>query len=112
MARPRKFRKYTEVEIEQLIRLSDNALYNALTALYQCQLEDEQAREVSVYKNRMGFAKPDAKMLTVMAKMLQDQGSLNFDNKQSLRAKLIKRYVRQLTRICNYNWDQTQTTLI
>ena len=112
MARPRKFRKYSKIEIEQLIRLSDNALYNALTALYQCQLEDEQDREQSIYKNRMGFAKPDAKMLTVMAKMLQENGGLEFDNKQALRNKLVKRYVTQITNICNYNWDQTQTTLI
>lgn len=112
MARPRKFRKYTPVEIEQLISNSDNALYNALIALYQCQLDDEQARDRSIYKNRRGFAKPDAKMLSTMAKMLQDDGNLSFDNKVSLRNKLVRRYVKQITRICNKNWDDAQVTLI
>ncbi len=112
MARPRKFRKYTPVEIEQLISRSDNALYNALTALYQCQLEDEQAAEKSIYFNRRGFAKPDAKMLSSMAKMLQDEGNLSFDNKINLRNKLVRRYVKQITRICNYNWDVGQVTLV
>lgn len=112
MARPRKFRKYSPIEIEQLISRSDNALFNALMALYQCQLEDEQSRERSIYYNRMGFAKPDAKMLTVMAKMLQDDGNLSFDNKIALRNKLVRRYVKQITRICNKNWDEAQVTLI
>ena len=112
MARPRKFRKYSPVEIEQLISRSDNALYNALTALYQCQLDDEQAEEKSKYFNRKGFAKPDAKMLTVLAKMLQDDGTLSFENKETLRNKLVRRYVKQITRICNYNWDVGHVTLV
>lgn len=112
MARPRRQVKYSEIEIEQLIRNSDNALYNALISLYQYQLEDEQLREVSMYRNNKGFAKADAKMLTVMSKMLQEHGTLSFDNVQKLRAKLVRRYVRQITRIANYNWDTEQVTLI
>lgn len=112
MARPRKFRKYSPVEIEQLIQRSDNALYNALTALYQCQLDDEQSVERSIYFNRRGFAKPDAKMLTVLAKLLQSDGLLSFENKERLRTKLVRRYVKQITKICNYNWDTQQVTLI
>ena len=112
MARPRKFRKYSTVEIEQLISNSDNALYNALIALYQCQLEDEQSEEKSKYYNRMGFSKPDAKHLTACAKLLEDEGCLSFDNKVYLRNKLVRRYVRQITKICNRNWDEAQVTLI
>ena len=112
MARPRKFRKYTEIEIEQLIKYSDNALYNALSAIYQCQLDDEQAREVSIHHNRRGFAKPDAKSMTVLAKLLQENGSLEFGNKQVVRNKLVSRYVRQITKIANENWDQQQVTLV
>lgn len=112
MSRPRKFRKYSPVEIEMLISNSDNALYNALTALYQCQLNDEQQVERSIYFNRKGFAKPDAKMLTGLAKMLQQEGCLSFDNKCRLRNKLVRRYVKQITRICNYNWDTQQVTLV
>ena len=76
------------------------------------QLDDEQIREISIYKNRRGFAKPDAKMLTTMSKLLEENGSLSFDNVQLLRTKLVRRYVRQITRIANYNWETMQTTLI
>ena len=112
MARPRRQVKYTEIEIDQLIKFSDNALYNALAALYQCQLDDEQVREVSIHHNRHGFAKPDAKSMTVLAKLLQENGSLEFGNKQVVRNKLVSRYVRQITKIANENWDQMGVTLV
>ena len=48
----------------------------------------------------------------IEAKMLQDDGNLSFDNKIALRNKLVRRYVKQITRICNKNWDEAQVTLI
>ena len=112
MARPKKYRKYSEIEIEQLIKLSDKALYNSIKILYDCQGAQEQAREASIYNNRRGFAKPDAKMLTQMAKGVIDNGALDFDQKAALRGKLVKRYIRQITKLVNERWDRTQTSLI
>ena len=112
MARPKKVYKYSELEIQQLLTYSDCALFNALGLLYDCQTASEQRVEASYMNNRRGFAKPDAKSLTVIAKTIQETGTIDFDNKAYLRNKLLKRYVRQITKIANRNWEQAQTTLI
>ena len=112
MARPRKVYKYSELEIEQLLIHSDRALLNALNLLYDCQTDTEQRVEASFMNNRRGFAKPDAKSLTSLAKTWNETGSIDFDGKMYVRNKLTKRYVRQITKICNHNWETARATLI
>ena len=100
--------KWTQDEIKQFLRTNDQVLYKALKDLYACQMADEQRLEGSIHHNRMGFAKPDAKSLTIMAKLLNEQGVLSFENTQKVRDKLVGRYTKQITKIFNAQWAASE----
>lgn len=87
-------------DIKENIIKSDIWLTKAILAIYSLQTASEQASEVTIHINHVGFSAFDALRMSYYAKWLKSGRTLSGTHKDLARKKIL-RYVKQLTKIAN-----------
>ena len=92
--------QYTKTMIQTKLNENQHWLERAILALYKRQTADEQERERTRHRNRIGFNSCDAPFLTSLAKWLLSGRHLT--EKQCYKARIkVAKYAGQLARIAN-----------
>ena len=91
-------KKWTKESVRALLEKSDKAVVRGLMRLYEFQSDTEQEREDAIARNKMGFNKPDARVLTNIAKWYESNGFLTPNQIRLVRKKILK-YSGQLARL-------------
>lgn len=84
-------------EVKSVIRGSIDSALDGLVTVFSNQLIDERAMEKTYHRNRVGFNKPDAKVLTHIAKCYIEGNSLNANEIDEVM-KRVPKYARQIVK--------------
>ncbi len=98
----RTAKKWNTEIIREKISTNDNWLFRGIVAIHSFQTADEKSCKETVHRNRRGFNKADAKLLSSFAEILECGGRFTESMLITARKRMMK-YVTQLTRIANEN---------
>jgi len=92
--------RFTPDFIKQKLLTDNYWLFRAVIAVHACQTFDEKMAAETVHKNKRGFNKPDAAVLSPYAEELLSGGRLD-DKAVSVCRRRMPKYAKQLARIAN-----------
>ena len=91
---------WTKTEIKEKLATDAYWLSRGILAIHARQTDDERNSKRTKYKNRMGFASPDARFLSSLAEWIKRGGHLTERQIAAARCRMLK-YAGQLARIAN-----------
>lgn len=91
---------FTKEQVEHAIMTNAEQAEKAVLALYKRQTSEEQWNYVSFKRNKIGFNAADASIGSNLARWLL-AGKHFTDAQLNVARKMLKKYVKQLTRIAN-----------
>jgi len=95
-------KKWKAEYIRHKLLTDDHWLFRGLLAIHSYQTADEKENKDTIYHNRRGFTKADAKWLSSCAELLLKGGSFSVPMLAAVRRRM-KKYASQLTKIANEN---------
>lgn len=90
----------TEKEVQENIDNNPSAVNRAILALYSKQTLDEKTSHSTQKTNKMGFNGADAPFGTSLAEQIMKGRTLT-DNQLATARRMLKKYVKQITKIYN-----------
>ncbi len=91
---------WTPEEIKAVLEKNNDQVGKALVQLYDKQTEDEKLEQSTKHSNGVGFAGPDAEILSKFAQAYKKYGKLS-EKQLALARKRIMKYAKQLAKIAN-----------
>jgi len=102
--------RWTSDVIRDKLVTDNRWLFRAILAIYAGQTADERLKMDSVYDNRRGFNKPDARQMTGIALFLESGGELSPKTIEVCRTKMCK-YAGQLAKLANAKAAQKENSV-
>lgn len=87
--------KTLEKQIREKVASDPAWVERAIVVIYQRQTADEQSARTTVHENKMGFAGPDAGILSDFARRILDGRHLS-EKQLAVAYKLMPKYAKQL----------------
>lgn len=91
---------FTKEQVEHAIMTNAEQTEKAILALYKRQTTEEKLEHVSFKRNKIGFNATDASIGSNLARWLLT-GKHFTDAQLNVARRMLKKYVKQLTRIAN-----------
>ena len=91
---------WTKAEITNLLKTNNTMVEHSLKELYAYQTVAEKAYQTTEEDNKMGFNKPDSRILSRIAEWYLKTGFLTEKQMKLVRSRIMK-YAGQLTKIAN-----------
>ena len=93
-------KKWKVDDIRVKMTTDDNWLFRGLLAIHSYQTADEKENKDTIYHNRRGFTKWDAKWMSACAELLLEGGSFSETMLATVRSRM-RKYATQFTKIAN-----------